>query len=218
MTYSFRTNGNFIDFIHTDNTNQAVESVLRSLHNTSRCVTWSLPEDTTRISFVVDDIRVDNFLLAEIDFDGTAIDSQDDFETGIEAMFPGLGGGGSPSSPYLVYTALLTQENTDNPTATVLENTLGGAVVWTRTVAGSYVATLTGAFTENKTVIVPFGTSGIVNLMIGSDNPSSFGYSLFRSDANTIGLSVFDDTYSPVELAPLMAGSANIYIEIRVYS
>jgi hypothetical protein len=218
MTYSFRTNGNFIDFVHTDNTSLMVESVLRSLHNTSRCVDWSLPEDTTRISFVIDDIRVDNFPLSEIDFDGTAINSQDDFETGIEAAFPGLAGGGSPgAASYLVYTALLTQENTDNPTATVLENTLGGTVVWTRTVAGSYVATLAGAFTENKTVIVPFGTSGIINMMIGSDNPSSFGYSLFRSNVNEIGLSVFDDTYSPAELAPLMAGNANIYIEIRVY-
>jgi len=93
MTYSFRTNGNFIDFVHTDNTNQAIESLLRSLHNTSRCVTWSLPEDTTRISFVVDDIRVDNFPLSEVDFDGTAMNSQDDFETGITAMFTGLAGG-----------------------------------------------------------------------------------------------------------------------------
>jgi len=57
MTYSFRTNGNFIDFVHTDNTSLTVESVLRSLHNTSRAVDWSLPEDTTRISFKVNDKR-----------------------------------------------------------------------------------------------------------------------------------------------------------------
>jgi len=130
MTYSFRTNGNFIDFIHTDNTNQAVESVLRSLHNTSRCITWSLPEDTTRISFVVDDIRVDNFLLTEIDFDGVAIDSQDDFETGIIAAFPGLAGGSSPSSSYLVYTALLTQTGTDAPIEVFKSNTIDNSAVW----------------------------------------------------------------------------------------
>lgn len=96
MTYSFRTNGNFIDFVHTDNTNQMVESVLRSLHNTSRAVEWSLPEDETRINFTVDDLDYRNILITEIDFDDVAMDSQDDFQTGIEAMFPGYAGGGSP--------------------------------------------------------------------------------------------------------------------------
>jgi len=139
MTYSFRTNGNFIDFVHTDDTSLQVESVLRSLHNTSRCITWSLPEDTTRISFVVDDIRVDNFPLTEIDFDGVAIDSQDDFETGITAMFPGLAGGGSPGSSYLVYTALLNQSGTGAPVATVLGTpTVVGAVTTSYVNAGSY--------------------------------------------------------------------------------
>ena len=55
--------------------------------------------------------------------------------------------------PYLVYTALLTQSGTDAPVAIVLQNTLGGEVVWSRADAGWYNATLTGAFTENKTVI-----------------------------------------------------------------
>lgn len=45
-----------------------------------------------------------------------------------------------------VYRALLTQSSTDAPTATVLENTLGGTVVWTRIDAGQYVGTLAGAF------------------------------------------------------------------------
>lgn len=53
--------------------------------------------------------------------------------------------------PYKVYTALLTQSGTDAPVATVLENTLGGTVVWTRTAAGRYLGTLAGAFTNNKT-------------------------------------------------------------------
>lgn len=57
--------------------------------------------------------------------------------------------GGSAS--YLVYTALLTQSGTDAPVATVLENTLGGTVVWTRDDVGDYYGTLNGVFTENKT-------------------------------------------------------------------
>jgi hypothetical protein len=59
-----------------------------------------------------------------------------------------LGGGG-----YLKYVALLTQTGTDAPVATVLENTLGGTVVWTRSGAGVYAGTLSGVFTENKTAI-----------------------------------------------------------------
>lgn len=51
-----------------------------------------------------------------------------------------------------VYRALLTQASTAAPSATVLENTLGGTVVWARSVAGVYTATLSGAFTSNKTV------------------------------------------------------------------
>ena len=61
-----------------------------------------------------------------------------------------LSGGGGGAS-YLVYTALLTQSGEDAPTAIVLENTLGGTVVWTWGATGRYYATLTGAFTEDKT-------------------------------------------------------------------
>jgi len=56
--------------------------------------------------------------------------------------------------PYKVYTALLSQTGTNAPTAIVLENTLGGTPVWTRTSAGSYVGTLAGAFVTDKTVIL----------------------------------------------------------------
>ena len=53
-----------------------------------------------------------------------------------------LGSGGSSepvdSRPYKVYTALLTQSETDAPVATVLENTLGGEVVWSYMSEGFY--------------------------------------------------------------------------------
>lgn len=51
-----------------------------------------------------------------------------------------------------VYRALLTQTGTDAPVATVLENTLGGTVVWTRDSMGVYLGTLAGAFPTTKTV------------------------------------------------------------------
>lgn len=50
-----------------------------------------------------------------------------------------------------VYRAQLTQSGTGAPTATVLINTLGGTVVWTRLTTGAYAGTLVGAFTLNKT-------------------------------------------------------------------
>jgi hypothetical protein len=54
------------------------------------------------------------------------------------------------------YKALLTQTSTNAPVATVIENTLGGTLVWGRTSAGLYTATLSGVFTENKTIFPGF--------------------------------------------------------------
>ena len=54
--------------------------------------------------------------------------------------------------PYKVYTALLTQTGTDAPVATILQNTLGGTPVWSRSGVGTYAITLAGAFPINKTV------------------------------------------------------------------
>jgi len=69
----------------------------------------------------------------------------------------------SGSSDPLVYRALLTQSSTDAPMATVLENTLGGTVVWTRDGAGLFFGTLTGAFTASKTFCLVSGKSGTGN-------------------------------------------------------
>jgi hypothetical protein len=75
-----------------------------------------------------------------------------------------------------VYTALLTQTGTDAPVATVLENTLGGTVVWSYFGLGDYFATLSGVFTENKTWCIggsqnPIGGAELV--IIGRSNSNS---------------------------------------------
>lgn len=50
-----------------------------------------------------------------------------------------------------IYVAKLTQSGTLAPTATVLENTLGGTLVWTYIEEGRFRVILAGAFTdENK--------------------------------------------------------------------
>jgi hypothetical protein len=64
--------------------------------------------------------------------------------------YPNTGGG--PASTTKVYRALLTQSGTDDPVATVLENSLGGDVVWTRDTTGFYFGTLAGAFPIDKTL------------------------------------------------------------------
>ena len=63
----------------------------------------------------------------------------------------------SVARPYKVYTALLTQTSTNAPTAIVLENTLGGNIVWTRTAIGAYYGTLTGFFTDIDKVFCVIG-------------------------------------------------------------
>ena len=73
--------------------------------------------------------------------------SRYDLQRGIASWVPASSG-----ASYLVYTALLTQTGTDAPVATVLENTLGGTVVWTYEGSGEY-ATSGISFVSNKTAI-----------------------------------------------------------------
>lgn len=108
-----------------------------------------------------------------------------------------LGGGGAG---YLVYTALLSQTGTDAPVATVLENTLGGTVVWSYNSTGNYTGTLAAAFTENKTWFAA---------NVGYDD--AFALFCLRIDGNSIKVQVRDN--SGVLLDGLLLGS----IEIRVY-
>lgn len=84
----------------------------------------------------------------------------------------------------LVYRALLTQTGTDAPTAVVLENTLGGTVVWTYVSTGSYAGTLAGAFPVNKTALLT-GTS----LNVNGDYASIY---LRRANDNAVDLSTSD--------------------------
>ena len=55
--------------------------------------------------------------------------------------------------PYKVYTALLSQSSTSNPTVVILENTLG-TVTFTRTSIGVYSVNSPGLFTADKTFVI----------------------------------------------------------------
>ena len=90
------------------------------------------------------------------EFSGTV--SGDDPVNDDDFVTKGYGDANYGGTPYLKYVALITQSGTSAPTAHVLENTLGGTVVWSRTSTGVYRATLAGAFTENKTAL--YATEG----------------------------------------------------------
>ena len=111
-----------------------------------------------------------------------------------------------------VYRALLTQTGTDDPVATVLENTLGGEVVWTYRDAGLYAGTREGAFTASKTWLPPVNASQTL------DGAASFvETSFFRHNADEVRL----------QTAQIDAGLGtqtlnnnllnNAYVEILVY-
>lgn len=92
-----------------------------------------------------------------------------------------------------VYRALLTQAGGAAPTAVVLENSLGGTVVWTYVNTGEYAGTLVGAFTENKTLC--FLTNG---------NPAwgGGGYgtvSVRRSSADVVTVLTTDGLNAPAD-------------------
>jgi hypothetical protein len=102
--------------------------------------------------------------------------------------------------PYKVYTALLSQSGTNAPIATVLENTLGGTVVWSRNSNGVYFGTLSGAFTVDKTGIM--ATPSFSNIIV----------SAIRSDNNSIIIR----TSTSGTLSD--SGLTNVLTEIRVYN
>lgn len=82
------------------------------------------------------------------------------------------------TSAFKIYRAIITQSGFDAPVATVLENTLGGTVIWSRNAPGEYSMTLNGAFTANKTFIIwpPYGFTS---------NPGDEHF-IFTPNVNTI--------------------------------
>lgn len=101
---------------------------------------------------------------------------------------------------YDVYTATLTQEGTDDPVAIVLENTLGGTVVWDYISTGNYSATLTGVFTVNKTTC-----------FFALNAPSTFGITYDRDSDDVL---TFQTSEEAVPSDDILYKSL---IEIRVY-
>ena len=106
--------------------------------------------------------------------------------------------------PYKVYSALLTQSGTDAPIAIVLENTIG-EIVWDYDTSGSYIGTLTDAFTNNKSFTILTTNSN------ATDKPI---FSIQFIDTDRIAINTYDIDSSSYTDGLLL----NTPIEIRVYN
>ena len=119
--------------------------------------------------------------------------------------------------PYKVYTALLTQTGTNAPVATVLENTLGGDIIWSYSGTGSYLGTLAGAFTSQKTFFYVYGEAtynngpNIYNQKIRDINIINNGLIGLNQTELTFTNGVFSSAGNTNSFS-------NIPIEIRVYN
>jgi len=102
--------------------------------------------------------------------------------------------------PYKIYNAVLTQSGNLAPVATVLQNTLGGTVVWTRDSDGVYIGTLASAFTPNKTLVQATNSTDKIN-------------KVSNTTANYIELSMFDTA-----LQDYTDAFTKLSIEIKVYN
>lgn len=106
-----------------------------------------------------------------------------------------------PQEPkYKVYTALLTQTGTNAPVATVLENTLGGDLVWSREDVGIYTGTLNEAFIENKTGV-------LLNSVDATGTYESYVESVNNVKIITISAETNEDDYLN-----------NSFFEIKIYN
>lgn len=104
---------------------------------------------------------------------------------------------------YKTYRALLTQSGTDAPTAKVLQNELSGTVIFTRDNQGRYSATLSSAFTVDKTFVTITPMDSSLNKIIS-----------LKTDVNTVSI----QTYSADETAFLDSVLLNTEFQILVYN
>ena len=113
---------------------------------------------------------------------------------------------GLDTRPYKVYTALLSQTGTNAPVATVLENTLGGTVVWSYVDIGTFSGITTGKFLNNKTYLYINSASETGNMLDGLAGVSKIS----EDEINVITVS------SGADVSNDILNQASI--EIRVYN
>ena len=98
-----------------------------------------------------------------------------------------------------VYKGLINQSGASAPVFTSLVNTLG-SIIWSRTSAGTYIGTLTGAFTSSKTVLL-IGTAqqnATDEIRIHRNNANQIHLFTYSSGTLTDGILV--DTALSIEI------------------
>jgi len=124
----------------------------------------------------------------------------------------GLTGGGGAS--YTVYRCTLKQTGTNAPVATVIENTLSGTPVWSRTFNGDYTLTLAGEFPDENKVVILTPTSAGTLSGLSRDIYAASNY----ADVNAVYLqTAWIDTsgsYTPSDDVMWQPS----YFEVRVYA
>ena len=105
--------------------------------------------------------------------------------------------------PYRVYTGLISQTGTNNPTVVVMENTIGN-IVWTRNANGQYQGYLPGEFLAAKTFLLTSGDYAI--------NPTNQARQFFRSSDDYVSILT--------QINGIIADGLldNTPIEIRIYN
>ncbi len=103
---------------------------------------------------------------------------------------------------YKEWVGFLSQAGTADPTPTILSNTLGGTVTWTRIGTGAYRGTLTGLMTLGKTIVFVSGAL-TVGLFYGVASTSSADY-----------VTVYTTNYTGTGIDAVMSNHA---VMIRVY-
>lgn len=115
---------------------------------------------------------------------------------------------------YKVYTGLMGQSGTSNPTVTVLGDNTIGNITWTRINIGQYVGTLTGAFTVNKTWAI---------CLTAQNSASAIG--ITPTSDSTVSVSTYyvtnngddpPDSYV-ISYQPIDGQLSGLSFEIRVY-
>jgi hypothetical protein len=110
--------------------------------------------------------------------------------------------------PYKVYSAIITQTETNAPVATVLENTLGVTMTWSRVAEGSYKVTASsGIFLEAKT----WTTTNNINI----SGTTYFDINRGNNTEVFVASSIYDSGTPPY--IPADGIIAALSLEIRVY-
>lgn len=142
-----------------------------------------------------------------VDADDNPYGSFEEFSLAISDAINFNTGGATPQ--YKVYTALISQVGTSDPTLVVLENTLGQTVTATRNgLAGRYSINVTGNILLN--------TKTWWTITNDNNNNWSFWMNKETSMGNTTTIYIDTGSFSPVVYTDSLLQSTPI--EIRVYN